>query len=422
MLNAQAAPLSRLRSRPRSRERPQRNLWIDAWRQLIANRLAVGGLVIVVIFVLAALFGPALAPHDFLAQDTGNALAGPTADHWLGTDALGRDIFSRLLYGARSAALVALTTTAISLAIGIAIGMTAAFLEGRVDAWLMWVTDITMSIPAILLAMLINTALKYRFVGWFDGMYLQTRNPLFLNTWWLDFVLVFGAIALISWPSYARLIRGQAIMNRQAMYVEAARSIGASERWIMLRHLVPNSLGPVIVAVTQGMGAAILLESSLSFLGIGIQPPNASWGSMLTDSLSLWRSFPHLMLVPALTIAVIQIAFIFLGDGLNDALNPRHRRRKRTTDAAVRNRGMISLVGNLAPTTVGMDIVSMLYSGATLRTIGGGSRSDLEEMNRVIAAHRMRPVIDRVFPFVEASAVVSFMAHGAHSGKVVISH
>lgn len=327
MLNAQAAPMSRLRSKPRPRERPQRNLWIDAWRQLIANRLAVGGLVIVVIFVLAALFGPALAPHDFLAQDAGNALAGPTADHWLGTDALGRDIFSRLLYGARSAALVALTTTAISLAIGIAIGMTAAFLGGRVDAWLMWVTDITMSIPAILLAMLINTALKYRFVSWFDGMYLQTRNPLFLNTWWLDFVLVFGAIALISWPSYARLIRGQAIMNRQAMYVEAARSIGASERWIMLRHLVPNSLGPVIVAVTQGMGAAILLESSLSFLGIGIQPPNASWGSMLTDSLSLWRSFPHLMLVPALTIAVIQIAFIFLGDGLNDALNPRHRRR-----------------------------------------------------------------------------------------------
>ena len=327
MALAQAAPVQRLRPQPGARPRAERNLWTDAWRQLVANRLAVGGLVVVAIFVLAAIVGPLVAPHDFLAQDIQHALAGPSRDHWLGTDALGRDIFSRLLYGARSAALVALTTTAISLAIGIAVGMTSAFLGGRIDAWLMWMTDITMSIPGILLAMLINTALKNRFVGWFDRMYEQTRNPFFLNTWWLDFVLVFGAIALISWPGYARLVRGQAITNGQAMYVEAARSVGASNRWIMVRHLVPNSLGPVIVAVTQGMGGAILLESSLSFLGIGIQPPNASWGSMLSDSLSLWRSFPHLMLVPALTIAVIQIAFIFLGDGLNDALNPRRRRR-----------------------------------------------------------------------------------------------
>ena len=327
MAHAHAAPVQGLRSQPGARPHADRNLWTDACRQLVANRLALGGLVVVAIFILAAIVGPFVAPHDFLAQDIQHALTGPSWDHWLGTDALGRDIFSRLLYGARSAALVALTTTAISLAIGITIGMTSAFLGGRIDAWLMWMTDITMSIPGILLAMLINTALKNRFVGWFDRMYEQTRNPFFLNTWWLDFVLVFGAIALISWPAYARLVRGQAIINGQAMYVEAARSVGATNRWIMVRHLVPNSLGPVIVAVTQGMGAAVLLESSLSFLGIGIQPPNASWGSMLSDSLSLWRSFPHLMLVPALTIAIIQVAFIFLGDGLNDALNPRRRRR-----------------------------------------------------------------------------------------------
>lgn len=306
--------------------RAERSLWTDAWRQLIANKLALAGLVVIVAFFLAALLGPALAPYDFLAKSGTSALAPPSRQHLFGTDALGRDIFSRMLYGARSAAFVALTTTSISLVLGVAIGAAAAFLGPRVDGWLMWLTDVTMSIPSILLAMLINTALKYRFSNWFDAMYQQTRNKFFLNTWWLDFVLVFGAIALISWPMYARLIRSQAKAVSASLYVEAARASGASTRRIMSHHLVPNSLGPVIVAVTQGMGAAVLLESSLSFLGIGIQPPNASWGSMLRDSLDLWRSFPHLMVVPAVTIAVIQLAFIFFGDGLNDALNPRQRR------------------------------------------------------------------------------------------------
>lgn len=303
-----------------------RSLWKDAWRQLIANRLALAGLVIVVLFLIAAVFGPWLAPYDFLAQDVPNALKPPSREHWLGTDALGRDIFSRLLLGARSAAIVAFTVTTISLAIGILIGTAAGFLRGRTDGWLMWLTDITMAVPGILFAMLINTALKYRVSGWFEQMYIATKNPFFLNTWWLDFVLVFGAIAFITWPGYARLIRGQVLSNGQAQYVEAAKACGADTKRIMVHHLTPNSLGPVIVAVTQGMGAAILLESSLSFIGIGIQPPNASWGSMLRDSLSLWRSFPYLMIVPALTIGIIQIAFIFFGDGLNDALNPRQRR------------------------------------------------------------------------------------------------
>jgi peptide/nickel transport system permease protein len=307
--------------------RADRSLWKDAWRQLVANRLALGGLIVILIFLFAAIFGPLIAPYDFLEQNIKDALQPPSAAHWLGTDANGRDIFSRILYGARSAALVAITTTAISLLIGLFIGMAAGLFGGRTESWLMWMTDITMSIPVILLAMLINTALKYRATDYFDLMYTKTRNPFFLNTWWLDFLLVFVAIALISWPGYARLIRGQVKTTGKALYVEAARSIGASDRRIMTHHLAPNSLGPVIVAVTHGMGGAVLLESSLSFLGIGIQPPNASWGSMLSDSLSLWRSFPHLMIVPAVTIAIIQIAFIFLGDGMNDALNPRQRRR-----------------------------------------------------------------------------------------------
>jgi ABC-type dipeptide/oligopeptide/nickel transport system permease subunit len=304
-----------------------RSLRRDAARRLIKNRLSLCGLVIVLLFLLTAVFGPYLAPYDFLEQDIGGALQSPSPEHLLGTDALGRDIFSRLIYGARTAALVAFTTTTISLLIGITVGLAAGYLGRRVDAALMWLTDITMSIPGILLAMLVNTSLKYPFSAWFEDMYLQTRNPFFLNTWWLDFVLVFGALALISWPGYARLIRGQVFSVGESMYVEAARAIGAGTRRIMIHHIVPNSMGPVIVLVTQGMGAAILLESSLSFLGIGIQPPNASWGSMLSDSLSLWRSYPHLLVAPALTIGIISVAFVYLGDGLNDALNPRQWRQ-----------------------------------------------------------------------------------------------
>jgi peptide/nickel transport system permease protein len=300
-----------------------RSLWGDAWRRLFRNRLAVLGLLLVTVFLVAAIIGPYITPYDFLAQNVNEALQSPTTSHWLGTDAQGRDIFSRLLYGARTAALVAFITTSISLPLGVALGTAAGFLGGRIDAAITWTIDVTMSIPGVLLAMLANTALKRPIAGWFDQMYQNTHNPFYLNTLWLDFVLVFTTLALISWPGYARLIRGQVLSVGRRTYVEAARAIGVGPSGIMRRHIVPNAMGPVIVAVTQGIGAAILLESSLSFLGIGVQPPNASWGSMLSDSLSLWRSHPHLMIAPAVTIGMVQVAFVFVGDGLNDALNPR---------------------------------------------------------------------------------------------------
>jgi peptide/nickel transport system permease protein len=303
-----------------------RNIWVDAWHRLRRNRLSMFGLAIIVLFVFAAVFGRWLAPYDFLEQNLNNQMQPPSAEHWLGTDALGRDIFSRLLYGARTAAIVALTTTIISLTIGVLVGSTAGFPGGRTDQSLMWLTDVTMAIPSLLLAMLINSALKRPIVNWFDALYAQTRNPFFLNTLWLDFVLVFGALALISWPGYARLIRGQVLSISKTTFVEGARATGATTPRIMLRHIVPNAMGPLVVAVTAGIGGVLVLESSLSFLGVGIQPPNASWGSMLSDSLSLWRSAPHLMIFPAVTIGIILLGFTFFGDGLNDALNPRHTR------------------------------------------------------------------------------------------------
>lgn len=308
-----------------SRVRPVRTLWQDARRRLLKNRLSVLGLAILTLFLLAAIFGPYIAPYDFLGQDVNNRLQAPSFDHWLGTDALGRDIFSRLLYGARTAALVAVITVVISLTLGIAFGTLAGFLGGRVDSFVMWFTDVTMSIPGLLLAMLVNAALLYPIQNRFDELYEETRNPLFLNTAWLDYVLVFSTLGLIAWPGFARLIRGQVLSIGQMTYVEAARSIGTTSSGIMRRHIVPNALGPLVVAVTQGMGAAIVLESSLSFIGIGVQPPNASWGSMLADSLALWTTEPHLMIAPAATIGIISVAFVFVGDGLNDALDPRQQ-------------------------------------------------------------------------------------------------
>ena len=301
----------------------RRRLWQEALRRLWLNRLAALGLIVVALFLGAAVIGPYATPYDFLEQDIGNALQNPSRAHWLGTDALGRDIFSRLLHGARTAAFVGFFTTALSLAVGVVLGGIAGYARGWADEFLMWLTDVTMSVPGLLLAMLMNTALKRPIAAWFDQMYLRTKNPFYLNTLWLDFVLVFGALALISWPGFARLLRGQVLSVRETLYVEAARAIGADERRILSQYVLPNSIGPVVVTVTAGVGGAITLESGLSFLGIGVQPPNASWGSMLSDSFSLWISFPHLMIIPAATIGVIVFAFTFLGDGLNDALNPR---------------------------------------------------------------------------------------------------
>ncbi len=300
-----------------------RSLLQDAVRRFSKNWLAGGGLFIVIAFLFLALIGPHIAPYDFLEQNIVKAFQGPSAEHFLGADDLGRDVFSRMLHGARTAALVAFFTTFISLAIGILVGAWSGIHGGRVDELLMWISDLIQAMPGLLLVILINTTLRRPIINWFDNLYMQTRDPFFLNTLWLDYVLVFSALALIAWPGLARLIRGQVLSINEEDYVLAARALGASEWHIMLRHVIPNAMGPMIVAVTASMGGAVTLEAGLSFLGIGIQPPNASWGSMLEEGRRYWQIFPHLMLIPAVTIGVIQVAFVFLGDGLNDALDPR---------------------------------------------------------------------------------------------------
>lgn len=299
------------------------SLWSDAWRRLRRNKLAVAGLVIIAALVIVAVFGPWLSPYDFLSQNLDLRNQPPSAAHWLGTDDLGRDVMSRLIYGARTAFMVAVGVTIIAVLIGVVLGAIAGFYGGWFDRFVMWFTDITMSVPQLLLVVVINASLKQPISQWMEARYLETFNPIYRNTQIIDFVLVFGAMALITWPSYARLVRAQVLSVRRRPYVTAARAMGLTNRLILTRYVLPNAMGPLIVAVSAGLGTAMVLESAFSFLGVGVTPPTPSWGNMISDGLRVWTNYPHLLAAPAAVLAVVTVAFNFLGDGLNDALNPK---------------------------------------------------------------------------------------------------
>lgn len=295
----------------------------DAWRRLKANKTALFGLVVILILAFIAIFGQFLTPYDFLSQDLASRNLPPSLTHWLGTDDLGRDVASRLIYGTRTAFIVAIVVTGISLVIGATLGAIAGYVGGWVDGLIVWLSDTTMSVPNLLLVIVINTSLKPVVGRWMEAMYQQSLNPIFRNTLLVDFVLVFGSMALISWPQYARLVRAQVLSIRSRPYVLAARSLGLTQRQIITRYIIPNATAPLIVAVSAGLGTAMVLESSFSFLGIGVSPPTPSWGVMISDGLRVWRQYPHLLAAPALILAMATVSFSFLGDGLNDALNPK---------------------------------------------------------------------------------------------------
>jgi peptide/nickel transport system permease protein len=299
------------------------SLWRDAWERLLKNRLAVAGVIIIAILFLAAIFGPFFTPYDFLQQDLDGRNLPLSWPHWFGTDDLGRDVFSRVLYGARTAFFVAIVVTFIAFLIGASVGVAAGYFGGFFDRLIMWVTDVTMSVPNLLLVVVINTSLKPPLGRWMEGRYLETLNPVYRNSIWIDFLLVFGSMALISWPPYARLARAQVLSIRNRPYVMAAKALGLPSWRIMLKYVVPNALGPLIVSVSAGLGTAMVLESAFSFLGVGVNPPMPSWGNMISDGLRVWQHYPHLLAAPAAVLGIATVAFSFLGDGLNDALNPR---------------------------------------------------------------------------------------------------
>jgi peptide/nickel transport system permease protein len=266
------------------------------------NPLAAVGVVLVAVFVICALFAPWVAPQDPAHIDLPNRLQPPSTQHLCGTDELGRDILSRLIWGARISMFVGSSVVVCSLFLGLIIGSFAGYYGGRIDRFVNIVLmNAFLSFPGILIAI----------------AFVAFRGPGILN-------LVL-ALSLGGWVGYARLVRAQVLAVREREFVEAARGLGASDLRIILRHILPNIIQPVIVQAAIGMAGAILAEATMSFLGLGVPPPTASWGSMLNDARSHLFDTPHLALFPALTVMLAVLAFNFIGDALRDVLDPRSR-------------------------------------------------------------------------------------------------
>ena len=287
--------------------------WREAFGRLIKNKLAVVGLVLVIGLLFCGIFGPFLAPWPYQVQDlaavqaNGNRPLPPfSPNHFLGTDQLGRDLLSRLLDGARISITVAFVVQAVIICLGVPIGALAGWFGGRTDNALMRLTDVIYAFPDILFIILLSVAFRDTVLG-------QSLDGL---------LLVFVAIGLVGWVTVARLTRGQMLALKETEFVEAARAIGVSDRKIVTRHLLPNGMGPIIVAITLGIPVAILAEATLAYIGIGVQPPRASWGSLIAEGQKFIRGEPHLVVFPAIAIALALIGFTFLGDGLRDALDP----------------------------------------------------------------------------------------------------
>lgn len=299
----------------------RRRRWREFWRRFSRNRLAVVGLILVSLMFFTGIFAPWLAPYSYTEQNLDAVEQMPSLAHPLGTDELGRDQLSRIIWGARTAVIVAPSATFVGVALGLLMGALAGYFGGLVEAVIMRLADILFAFPGLLFALLVAATLQPGIEGW-----LKTIEPLqgFVKAGYAEFLVVIIALSVVGWPGMARLVRGQILSLKEAEFVEAARAVGASPWRILWRHILPNAMAPVVVAISMRMGGAILAETTLSFLGIGIRPPTASWGAMIYDNYTFWRSpaAPVLLWLPGLIVGSLVFAFNFLGDGLNDALNP----------------------------------------------------------------------------------------------------
>lgn len=277
----------------------KRGFFASTWRRLCRNRLSVIGMTILSIFILAAVFADVIAPYPYSKQNLRSIGLSPSAQHLFGTDNLGRDLFSRVIYGARVSLRIGFVSTMIALICGGILGSITGFYAGKADMIIMRIIDMMMAIPSVLLAIVISASLG-------PGV----RNLMI-------------AIGISSIPSYTRIVRASILSLRGDEYIEAARLCGDSDFRIIWRHIFPNILAPVIVQVTLGMALCILNASSLSFLGLGVQAPQPEWGSMLADGRSYIRQYPHIVLFPGLAIVFLVLSLNMIGDGLRDALDPR---------------------------------------------------------------------------------------------------
>jgi oligopeptide transport system permease protein len=275
------------------------SLWLDAWIKLCKNRMALFGFAVLLVLCVVSLLTPWIAPYSYEQQDLMLGATPPSAAHWLGTDIFGRDMLTRIMYGGRVSLMVGFIATAVALVIGILWGSIAGFIGGRVDAVMMRIVDIMYALPFMIFIVLL--------------MVVFGRNIL----------LLFVAIGAVEWLTMARIVRSQVMALRKQEFVEAAYSMGLSRWAIIRRHIIPNTLGPVIVYTTLTIPSVMLLEAFLSFLGLGIQPPQSSWGLLINYGVETMEEYPWLLIFPGITLSLTLFALNFLGDGLRDALDPR---------------------------------------------------------------------------------------------------
>ena len=271
----------------------------DAFRRLRKNKMAMAGLSILVCMIVVALLTPLIAPYEYDAQNLDLGASPPSVAHWLGTDVFGRDQLTRIMYGSRISLMVGFIATTVALLIGVLWGATAGYIGGRTDAFMMRTVDVLYALPFTIFIILLTVIFGS------------------------SMLLLFLAIGAVEWLTMARIVRGQVLTLKQQEFVEAAVALGLSPWRIIVRHLIPNTLGPVIVYTTLTIPSVILLESFLSFLGLGIQPPESSWGSLISDGVESMEEYPWLLVFPALTLSITLFSLNFLGDGLRDALDPR---------------------------------------------------------------------------------------------------
>jgi oligopeptide transport system permease protein len=300
--------------------RKQRSLWRDALYRLIRNRAALVGLFIIGFVSLIAIFAPLIAPYDPLLVKQNNQLMEPIwaklfgskftdPAYIFGSDELGRDILSRLMYSSRVSLIIGIVPVSIVTTVGLVVGMTAGFFGGAVDDVLMRITDVVYAFPDLLFVIIIVATLRNTALGEaYDGL-----------------LIIFVGIAVVNWVGVARLVRGQVLSVKNREFVEAARAVGATSGRIMTKHIFPNILAPIIVTVAFAVPGAMLTESVLSFLGIGIRPPTPTWGVMINEGFVVFSTTPWPVLLPAICISIVLLAFTFVGDGLRDALDPRSK-------------------------------------------------------------------------------------------------
>lgn len=275
------------------------SLWRDAWRRLAKNKMAIVSLIVLVLLALVCFLVPFFLRQSYETQDLQLGAVPPNAQHWLGTDTLGRDLFVRVLYGGRVSLTVGLCATAVALTIGVLYGTISGFFGGKIDILMMRIVDIIFALPFTVFVILLTV---------FFGR---------------KFVLLFVAIGAVQWLMMARIVRGQVLSLRRMEFIEAAEALGLSKARIIFRHMIPNALGPIIVYATLTVPAVMLLEAFLSFLGLGVQPPMSSWGVLIKEGADSMEEYPWLLIYPGLILALTLFSLNFLGDGLRDALDPR---------------------------------------------------------------------------------------------------